>query len=99
MVHALTALIDTPDEITGPVNLGNPTEVTIRQLAEKIVAMTGTRSEIVSHPLPEDDPRQRQPEISLARKLLGWSPSVGLEQGLAKTIDHFRKRLSDESEP
>src|SRR4029077_10369255 len=74
----------------GPVNLGNPTEVTILQFAEKIKALTGSKSEIVFRPLPEDDPKVRQPDIGRARRLLGWEPVVSLEDGLRKTIDYFR---------
>ncbi len=81
--------------LTGPVNLGNPTEFTIRQLAEKIIEMTGSRSQIVERPLPKDDPVQRQPDITLAREKLGWEPSVPLEEGLARTIEYFRKRLAN----
>ena len=80
---------------TGPVNLGNPNEFTIRQLAEKVIAMTGSKSEIVQRPLPKDDPVQRQPDITLAREKLGWEPRVPLEEGLAKTIDYFRNKLKD----
>ncbi len=80
--------------LTGPVNLGNPSEFTIRQLAEKVIAMTGSKSEIVQRPLPKDDPVQRQPEISLAREKLDWEPKVSLEEGLAHTIEYFRERLS-----
>jgi dTDP-glucose 4,6-dehydratase len=75
---------------SGPVNCGNPMEVSILQFAEKIKALTASRSEIVFRPLPEDDPKVRQPDISLARKLLGWAPKVSLEDGLRKTIDYFR---------
>jgi UDP-glucuronate decarboxylase len=78
------------DGLTGPVNIGNPGEFTIRELAEKIIALTGTSSRIVMKPLPADDPRQRKPDISLARKTLLWEPKVMLEQGLKKTIDYFR---------
>jgi dTDP-glucose 4,6-dehydratase len=77
-------------EHSGPVNCGNPMEVTILQFAEKIRALTGSRSEIVFRPLPEDDPKVRQPDIGLARRLLGWEPKVPLEDGLRKTIDYFR---------
>ncbi len=81
--------------LTGPVNLGNPNEFTIRRLAEKIIDMTGSSSEIVERPLPKDDPVQRQPDITLAREKLGWEPVVPLEEGLAKTIGYFRQRLAE----
>ena len=84
------------DQETGPINLGNPLEITIRELAEKILALTGSRSELVFKPLPADDPRQRQPDISKARSLLDWSPQVALERGLAQTIAYFRERLAHE---
>jgi UDP-glucuronate decarboxylase len=84
------------DQETGPINLGNPLEITIRELAEKILALTGSRSELVFKPLPADDPRQRQPDISKARALLDWSPRVALERGLAQTIAYFRERLAHE---
>jgi len=76
-----------------PVNIGNPQEMTIRALAERIIALTGSRSRIVLRPLPVDDPRVRQPDISRARAKLGWQPRVPLEDGLAVTIDYFRRRL------
>jgi dTDP-glucose 4,6-dehydratase len=76
-----------------PVNVGNPTEMTIRQLAEKIVALTGSKSRIVEKPLPVDDPKVRQPDITRARTLLGWEPKVALDEGLGKTIDYFRMKL------
>lgn len=82
------------DETPGPVNLGNPTELTIREIAELIVEMTGTRSEVVYEPLPEDDPKQRRPDIGLAQKLLDWTPSVPLRVGLESTIEYFRATLS-----
>jgi UDP-glucuronate decarboxylase len=78
---------------TGPVNIGNPGEFTIRQLAEKVIALTGSRSKLVFKPLPTDDPRQRQPDISVAKAKLGWEPTVDLETGLAKTIEYFKKNL------
>jgi UDP-glucuronate decarboxylase len=80
----------TPDSFTGPVNLGNPVEFTINSLAEMIIKMTGSKSKIVHLPLPRDDPKQRKPDISLARKELGWSPKVDVETGLGKTIEYFR---------
>jgi dTDP-glucose 4,6-dehydratase len=77
----------------GPVNLGNPTEVTILQFAEKIKALTGSKSEIVFRPLPEDDPKVRQPDIGRARSILGWEPRVGLEEGLRNTIEYFKGKV------
>jgi UDP-glucuronate decarboxylase len=79
--------------VTGPVNLGNPAEYTIGQLAKEIVRLTASKSKIVYQPLPQDDPARRQPDISLAKKLLGWEPKVGLEEGLAKTIEFFKSAL------
>ena len=80
-------------DLTDPVNVGNPQELTIRQLAEKIVALTGSRSRIVNRPLPVDDPKVRQPDITRARALLGWEPRVSLDEGLPPTLEYFRKRL------
>jgi UDP-glucuronate decarboxylase len=93
LVDGLTRLMDTPDSFTGPVNLGNPVEVKIITLAGKIIKMTGSKSRIVHLPLPQDDPKQRRPDISLAIRELGWSPKVDMETGLAKTIEYFRKTL------
>jgi UDP-glucuronate decarboxylase len=81
--------------LTGPVNIGNPDEFTIRELAEMVISLTGSRSEIVLRPLPQDDPVQRQPDISLAVKELGWKPVVPLKEGLARTVAYFEKALSD----
>jgi UDP-glucuronate decarboxylase len=93
LIEGFIRLMAAPDDFTGPVNLGNPCEMTIRQLAEKVIAMTGARSELITMPLPADDPIQRQPNISLAKEKLGWSPKVDLDQGLRRTIDYFRARL------
>jgi len=87
----------TADEVTGPVNLGNPGEFTIRQLAERVLELTGSSSRLVFKPLPQDDPQQRQPDISKAMQLLGWQPTVMLDQGLKKTIEYFDRLLSDEA--
>jgi dTDP-glucose 4,6-dehydratase len=76
-----------------PVNIGNPQEITIRQLAEKIVALTGSKSRIVERPLPVDDPKVRQPDITRARTILGWEPKVPLEDGLRRTLEYFRRKL------
>jgi UDP-glucuronate decarboxylase len=89
LLDGLIKLMDTPDSFTGPVNLGNPVEFTIKSLAEKIIQMTGSKSKIIYLPLPPDDPRQRKPDITLALKELSWSPRVDLETGLAKTIEYF----------
>jgi len=91
LVEGLTRLLRS--EHPGPVNCGNPTEVTILQFAERIKAITGSRSEIVFKPLPVDDPKVRQPDITRARTVLGWEPQIGLEDGLRRTIDYFRTRV------
>ena len=90
MVDAFVRLMNTDDKFMGPVNLGNPGEFTIRELAEKTLEMTGSSSELINMPLPQDDPTQRQPDISLAKEKLGWEPVIKLEQGLASTIDYFK---------
>jgi len=90
LIDGLVRLMATPDEFTGPVNIGNPDEFTIRQLADKVIAQTGAKSKVHFKPLPSDDPLQRQPDIALARQALGWVPAVALEQGLQKTIEYFR---------
>ncbi len=93
MVDALVRLMESPDDVTGPMNLGNPDELTIAEIARRIVAFTGSKSELRFLPLPEDDPRQRRPDISLARKVLRWEPATPLDTGLAKTIEHFRSAM------
>ena len=93
LVDGLIRLMDTPKGFTGPVNLGNPGEFTIRKLAELIVGQTGSQSELEYRPLPQDDPQQRQPDIALARAQLGWEPRVALEEGLQPTIGYFATRL------
>ena len=98
LVDGLMRLMETPDEVTGPVNLGNPVEFTVRQLAEMVVDLVGSRSKIGYRPLPEDDPRQRCPDISLARNVLQWQPRVQLREGLIKTIDYFDRLLSVDRE-
>jgi UDP-glucuronate decarboxylase len=96
LLEGMMRMMDTKDGFTGPVNLGNPAEFTIRDLAEKILEMTGSKSRIVNLPLPQDDPVQRQPDISLAKEVLGgWTPGIQLEEGLAKTIDYFKKILNE----
>ncbi len=90
MVDAFIRLMGTGDDFIGPVNLGNPGEFTIRELAEKTLAMVGSKSKLINQPLPEDDPRQRQPDISLAKEKLGWEPVITLDEGLQKTIEYFK---------
>src|SRR5205814_1343146 len=89
LVDGLVRLMATPESVTGPINLGNPTEFTIRQLAEMVVDMVGGGSKIEFRPLPQDDPQQRKPDISLANSVLGWEPKVALKDGLRKTIAYF----------
>jgi len=89
LIEGLVQLMNADDESAGPINLGNPTEFTIRELAEMVLDLTKSKSQIVMHELPSDDPRQRQPDISLARKALGWEPKVSLRDGLEKTIKYF----------
>ena len=84
-----------PSDVTGPINLGNPGEFTILELVQNIVNLTGSRSKIVHRPLPEDDPRQRQPDISEAQRLLNWRPTVPLEKGLEATIAYFEQLLAE----
>jgi UDP-glucuronate decarboxylase len=90
MVDAMIRLMNNAENHTGPINLGNPVEISMLTLAEKIIAMTGSSSRIEFRPLPADDPKQRQPDIALARKVLGWEPSTALEAGLERTIHYFR---------
>lgn len=93
LVEAFTRLMNTPDEFTGPINIGNPIEFTIKELAETVIEITGSKSKLIFMPLPEDDPVRRQPDISLARKVLKWQPKVQLEEGLKNTIDYFKNHL------
>ena len=90
LVDGLIRLMESDEEVTGPVNLGNPGEFSIRELAEKVVALVDSGSELVYKPLPEDDPTQRQPDIAQARELLGWQPQVPLDEGLPRTVEYFR---------
>lgn len=95
MIEAFIRLMDSPDDFTGPVNLGNPGEFTILELAQKIIGLTKSKSRIVFKPLPQDDPIQRQPDITLAREKLGWEPKIGLEGGLKQTIIYFENLLKE----
>jgi UDP-glucuronate decarboxylase len=94
LVEGLRRLMDSPEEVTGPINLGNPGEFTMIELAEAVIRLTGSASRPVFRPAPVDDPRQRQPDITKARGKLGWEPKVALEQGLVQTIAYFDKLLS-----
>jgi UDP-glucuronate decarboxylase len=93
LIEGMIKLMNMPDSFTGPVNLGNPVEITVRDLADKIIKMTGSGSRIKYLPLPEDDPKQRKPDISLAIKELDWKPVVDLESGLQKTIEYFKNKI------
>jgi len=99
LIEGLIRLMAAPDDVTGPINLGNPAEFTIRALAEMVLRLTGSRSPLVCRPLPADDPVQRCPDISRALRCLGWRPAVPLEHGLGRTIDHFAALLGAEAEP
>lgn len=96
LIEAFIRLMGTPDGFTGPVNTGNPNEFTIKELAEKIIDMIGSKSKIDYQPLPKDDPIQRQPDITLAKEKMGWEPEVQLEEGLKKTIPYFEKKLNNQ---
>ena len=93
LIEGFIRLMASDQEVTGPVNLGNPGEFTIRQLAAQVLKIVGSKASIVEAPLPSDDPKQRKPDISLAQKILGWEPSIPLEEGLCRTIDYFRQQI------
>jgi UDP-glucuronate decarboxylase len=96
LIDGMMRMMDGPDDFVGPVNIGNPGEFTIRQLAELTLELTGSKSKLVEKPLPVDDPERRRPDITLAKQKLGWEPKVPLREGLEKTIEWFRSvRLSD----
>jgi UDP-glucuronate decarboxylase len=97
LVEGLMRLMGTADDVTGPVNLGNPNEFTVRQLAELVIELTNSSSRIVCAPLPADDPKQRQPDIGKAKDLLGWQPTIQLREGLVKTIDYFDQLLRQDA--
>jgi UDP-glucuronate decarboxylase len=94
LVRGLISLMDSPDHVTGPINIGNPGEFTIRQLAEQVIDLTGSKSKLVFMPLPQDDPKQRKPNIEKAQEILGWEPKIPLRDGLTKTISYFDGMLS-----
>ena len=93
MVEAMILMMETGNEVTGPINVGNPGEFTMLELAEFVLRKTGSKSKLVHHPLPADDPKQRKPDISRAKSMLGWEPKVPLEEGLERTIDYFKRVL------
>ena len=93
LIDGMMLMMNSPSDVVGPINLGNPKEFTMLELAETILRLTGSSSRLTFHPLPEDDPRQRQPDITMARKTLGWEPRVSLSDGLSETIAYFRKTL------
>jgi len=93
LIEGFVRMMATGSEVTGPINIGNPAEFTIRQLAETILKMVGSKSSLILKPLPQDDPKQRQPDITAARETLAWEPQVGLEAGLQKTVGYFRELL------
>jgi UDP-glucuronate decarboxylase len=97
LIDGLIRLMNTSDTVTGPINIGNPTEFTILELASKIIALTGSRSRIVHRPRPQDDPQQRRPDISKANDVLGWAPQTALADGLVRTVEYFETLLRDES--
>jgi UDP-glucuronate decarboxylase len=94
LIDAFVLMMNSSEEVTGPINIGNPVEYTILEIAKKIISLTGSSSKIVRLPLPEDDPKQRRPDIQRARDTLGWEPSIGLEDGLLRTIEYFQTLLS-----
>src|ERR1700686_3783750 len=96
LVDGIVRLMETADAVTGPINIGNPAEFSIRELADIVIDVTGSRSKIVSRPLPADDPRQRQPDIAKARHVLGWTPRTPLKEGLLRTIAYFESLLQEE---
>lgn len=93
LIEAFVRFMDAPDSLTGPVNLGNPVEFTIVELAQLVIELTGSKSQIEHRPLPSDDPKQRCPDISLAKKHLKWSPEIELREGLSRTIPYFEQLL------
>ncbi|WP_418066693.1 UDP-glucuronic acid decarboxylase family protein [Sphingomonas endolithica] len=93
LIEGFLRLMDSADDVTGPINIGNPGEFSMLELAEKVIAITGSKSEISYLPLPQDDPRQRRPDISLAHEKLGWAPTVALDQGLERTVAYFRQLM------
>ena len=95
LIEGFIRLMATGPEITGPVNIGNPHEIPVRELAERVIALVGSKSRIIHRPLPQDDPLQRCPDITMARAILGWTPTIDLAAGLTRTADYFRRMLAD----
>ena len=95
LIEGMIRLMDSPDDVTGPINVGNPGEFTMIQLAETVLKLVGSKSKLVRQPLPADDPKQRKPDITRAQSVLGWEPKVQLEDGLKETIAYFRKLLNE----
>ena len=93
LIEAMMRMMESQKDFTGPVNIGNPGEYTMRELAEMVLKLTGSKSQIIFKPLPQDDPKQRRPDISLAKKELDWTPKIPVDEGLKKTIEYFRKRI------
>jgi UDP-glucuronate decarboxylase len=97
LIDGLIRLMNSADDVTGPINIGNPKEFTMLELAALVIELTGSRSRIVHRPLPQDDPRQRRPDISKADEALGWAPKTSLHEGLIRTVEYFENLLKDES--
>jgi UDP-glucuronate decarboxylase len=95
LIHGLVRLMQSPDEVVGPINIGNPVEFSMLELAAVIIELTASRSRIVHRPLPQDDPKQRRPDISKAQEILGWKPATPLKEGLVKTIAYFEALLRE----
>ncbi|MPN26104.1 GDP-L-fucose synthase [bioreactor metagenome] len=93
LISGMTRMMNTEESFIGPINIGNPNEFTIKELAELVVELTGSKSKFVYMPLPSDDPKQRQPDISLAKAKLSWEPTVQLREGLIKTIEYFKTKI------
>jgi len=95
LIDGLVRLMNSPDQVTGPINIGNPVEYTIRQLAQRVISLTGSKSSLIVKPLPSDDPVQRQPDISMAVAALGWNPTTALDEGLERTIEYVSRLLEE----
>jgi UDP-glucuronate decarboxylase len=98
LVGGLMRLMATEDDFTGPINIGNPHEIPVRELANRVIRLTGSKSRTVFKPLPQDDPTQRCPDITLAKRILGWEPGVKLDDGLSRTISYFKRMLAAQAQ-